>query len=247
MSISTKKIFASVLTSLTLAFAAGCGGASSNNQGTSFLAFGWSTLDDLADPNPDLISIQVPLATDATALTDANGLALDGAAYYVGMALQNRLTTQFIRVVRIDCNYDIQGSTLSVPSDSLNVSAIIAPTEDPDATEGANSALVEESGNFNYVGFPIVSTDILSYLNVNRNSLPELPFRMSATCHAVGVTQAGDTLETNEITLPVYFHDPAECCTGATGENPGTSGGFQTGAENGGGVTFDDGTTTSTP
>lgn len=246
MSISTKKIFASVLTSLTLALAAGCGGASSNNQGTSFLAFGWSDLANIASPSPNLAALQVPLATD-TAILETNGLGLEGSAYFVAMALQNRLTTQFIRVARVDCSYDIQGTGLFVPDESINVSAIIAPTEDAEAEEGANSTLVEESGNFKYVGFPIITTDILSYLNVNRNSLPELPFRITATCHAVGVTQAGDTLETNDITLPIFFHDPAECCTGATGETPGTSGGFQTGAENGGGVNFDDGTNTAAP
>lgn len=244
MSIITKKIFAGVLTTLTLAFSLGCGSSTNNDQGASFLAFGWS---NLVDKSPNVSGLEVALAPDSPVLATANGLPLDGSRLSVGMALENRLSTQFIRVVRIDCSYDLQGASISIPDDSLNVSAVLAPTSETGTTEsGANTTLGTESGNVAYIAFPVVSTDIISYLNVNRNSLPELPFRMTAVCKAVGITQAGDTIETNELVLPIYFFDGSECCTGATGETPGTSGGFQVGTSNGGGITFEDGSSSAT-
>lgn len=245
MSKSVRKSLTSVLASAALLFSLGCGSTTNNDQGTSFLAFGWSDLSD-TPPTPNVSGVSVALATDAPQLTTASGLALEGSMFTVGIALQNRLTTQFIRLDRIDCAYNIEGSDISIPNESVNVSAVLGPTaEDGTTTSSANNGLVTEFGNSVYTGFPVLTTDIISYLNVNKNSLPQLPFRMIARCHAIGVTQAGDVLTTNDLYFPVYFFDTAECCTGATGETPGTSGGFQGGAANGGDITFEDGTTAS--
>lgn len=69
---------------------------------------------------------------------------------------------------------------------------------------------------------------------------------MTAICHAVGQTQSGDVMETNDLFLPIVLVDQAECCTGAASEVVGVDGGFQIGSGNGGGVTFDDGTNSTT-
>ena len=136
----------------------------------------------------------------------------------------NRLTQQFIRVDRIDCSYDVQGADprLQIPVDSFSVGAVVPPTPGNVATTTAFS-----EGVF---GFEVVSPDLFAFLNVNRNLLPELPFRATATCSAVGVTQAGDTLETNRLNYFLQFGDVAECCTGEPGfqNGPGTGGTLQT-------------------
>lgn len=220
-----------------------CGGTTTNNdQGTSFLAFGWSS--DGQETN--LTGLIVPLATDQAAFNAAGGTGqLDGKTALVFLGLQNRLSNQFIRVVRIDCRYDVQGSSgLSIPQDSYNSSLVIGPAAAADGTTaGVASANIP---NESFVQFEIVSPDVYSFLNVYRNQLPQLPFRMTATCHAVGFTQGGDQINSNDLFFLIQFVDEAECCTGAQGEVIGVNGGFQLGTSNGGGVTFDDGTTTET-
>ena len=49
---------------------------------------------------------------------------------------------------------------------------------------------------------------------------------------AVGVTQSGDVLITNDLYFPITLVDHAECCTG-TGVNP-YAGGYETGTGTGG-------------
>ncbi|MBP9837161.1 MAG: hypothetical protein KBC84_00455 [Proteobacteria bacterium] len=227
-----------------------CGTAASNNdQGTSFLAFGWFTqTGTTATPNTGQ---NVGVNSDFSTITDGNGQLLDGKQVLVSMGLQNRLTSQFVTLKRIDCSYSLEGTngTITLPNDSSNVSSVLAPAANPTTGEPVLPGAEIGTGSANFtsesiVEFPIISTDQFSYLNVYTNSLPALPFRITATCHGVGVTQAGDTITTNDLNYPVILHDTAECCTGNDGENPagGTSGGFQGGAATGGGIDFSDGT-----
>jgi hypothetical protein len=186
------------------------------------------------------------LASDApVANLSATGAVIgDGNIVFTHIGLQNRLSSQFIRVVRIDCSYDIPGASplLAIPNDSFNSANVIAAAGTAADTDGGPTA---GEGSTVVMGFDLVSTDIMSYINVNRNLLPQLPFRMNVTCSAVGVTQAGDTLVTNELVYPILFVDAAECCTGAPVENGGNLGGFQSGTGNGGGINFTDGTDSS--
>jgi len=227
--------------------ALGCGGTTTNNdQGTSFLAFGWS--NDGQETN--LAGLIVPLASDAPNFTNTGGGQFDGKTALAFIGLQNRMVNQFIRVVRIDCSYEIQGKDglITLPTDSANTSSVLGPVQGVDGftTTPGSTITSENIGNEGFTQFQIVSTDLYSYLNAYRNYLPELPFRMTAICHAVGQTQSGDVMETNDLFLPIVFVDQAECCTGATSEVVGVDGGFQIGTGNGGGVTFDDGTNSTT-
>lgn len=225
----------------------GCGGSSTNNdQGTSFLAFGYFAI---SDGSIGLSGVTITLAGDIGNyyFFDEEGNlvvsgAVDGGSFSPFIGLQNRLSTQFIRVVRIDCSYDVPGANplLSIPDDSYNSAFVITSSGDTATNPGGptvpGNGGSEGTGGVGYLGFQMISTDILSYLNVNRNLLPKLPFRMNVSCQAVGVTQAGDTIVTNPLVFPITFADAAECCTGAPG--------FQGGTGNGGGITFDDGTST---
>lgn len=225
-----------------------CGGSTNNDQGTSFLATGFFRN---ADGDEGVTGAQLPLALDPAVppitTEDEEGegdqggvLPGDGLTFITFLGLQNRLTNQFLRVVRIDCDYDIPGAdpTLVIPQDSYNFATVIQPAagdpDDPDANPQPSEA---------FAGFQMLSTDLYSYLNVNRNRLPQLPFRMIASCRATGVTQAGDTFTTNDVLFPITFVDIAECCTGSSTEIVGVIGGFQQGPGTGG-TLITDGTDT---
>ena len=211
-----------VLLAALLAGVVSCGGTGSNNdQGTSFLAFGY-----FADSTGETgeTGTLIPLFQDLP----VGGF--DGLTHITFIGLQNRLTNQFIRVVRVDCSYSIEGSNLAIPDDSDNFSTVIGPSAGEDGGE-----VDPTLGNVSYAGFEIISPDLFSYLNNNQSRLPQLPFRMIATCSATGVTQSGDTLTTNGLNYLVQFLDRAECCTG-TGVAGG--GGFEVGPGTGGDIDF---------
>ncbi len=258
----TRGILGTLVTSAIALGAVSCGGTSSNNdQGTSFLAFGY-----FADTTGETGSAGqlVILAPDsATVVATSNGVQFlaDGNNVLTTIGLQNRLASQFIRVQRIDCSYNIPGADagFSIPDDSFNSATIIgaSPTaDDRDDETGVAVPLGTEDGSRGFVEFEVASPDILAYVNVNRNRLPELPFRMNVSCRAVGVTQSGDTLTSNELVYFIRFFDQAECCTGSDFETAGDNvvtdgsiaddGGFQSGPGAGGDLTFDDGTNGST-
>lgn len=239
-----KLLAATLLVGGTLA--AGCGSVSNNDQGTSFLGIGYFA--DTAG-STGLSGANVLLGSDVSQISGVQGIAggsnvpiqSDGSQFAVVMGVENRLATQFLRVVRIDCSYDIPGASITIPDDSYNVSLVIKATGD--ALDDPSQPTI--NGTAGYIQYNILSTDLFSYLNVNRNSLPALPFRMTATCHAVGVSQAGDVFEANELVFPITMVEAASCCTGGTGgagEDPGLNGGNEGGTGNGGGITFDDGT-----
>ena len=155
------------------------------------------------------------------------------------MGLKNNLCKQFVRLVRIDCEYNIQGTDISftVPSDSTNVGTIIAATGvcSGDSTSSSAATDSEEDegigmGNIAYIGFTMLSSDVMSYLMVNQNSLPALPFRMTSICRAVGVTQSGDTMVTNDIYYPIEFVEGTGCCTGTVGAGSTGTGGTSVGS-----------------
>ena len=51
----------------------------------------------------------------------------------------------------------------------------------------------------------VVPSEIVAWINLNRGSMPELPFTMEITAYATGVTSAGDRLDTNPIKYFVQF------------------------------------------
>lgn len=216
----------------TLALIAGmtaCGGGTNNDQGTSFTALGYFMTGDeesgdlgtIVYVNEDvplngLIPLFVPVDKDPEEEGIQGGF----------LGVQNNLVSQYIRVTRIDCDYDIQGAdpSLQVPSESFNLTSVIpaAGGESADGTEtdGESKAFMQ---------FIMVSPDILSYLAVNQSLLPELPYRMTSVCRAVGVTQSGDLVVTNDAPYTILFAEMPE--------GLGVVGGFDTGPGTGGDVT----------
>lgn len=205
----------------------GCGDSGVNNdQGASFLAMGF--FDDATGQVGRTGDI-LPLFSD---------IALDGTndmQYWTFIGLTNRLSSQFIRVVRVDCSYKVEGSFINIPSDSYGFSTVIGPGGEPPAgaNAGGNNGGAGNDGAGNlpttvYAGFQLLSPDIFTFLNNNRSFLPSLPFRMVATCSATGVTQAGNTMTTNPLNFFVQFVTVEECCPGEPGP------GFQIGTGTGG-------------
>ena len=203
-----------VLISLcVIASALGCGGASNNDQGTSFTATGFFN-----DDGSGRSGFTTVLFSDLANPVLGGG---DGQIVFSNIGVQNNLSNQFIRIVRVDCSYEIPGGSVTVPDDSQLIPGI-----------------VEALGGQALIGFALVSTDIFSFLNNNQNFLPQLPFRMFVTCSVTGVTQAGDTITTNPISARVNFVDQTECCPGEP--NPG----FQIGTGSGGTINFEQDTGT---
>lgn len=210
-----------VVSGLVASSLLGCGSASNNDQGASFTAIGYFA--DITGETYDLGRI-TPISLDTSSTT------FDGYTQLTYIGLQNRMAAQYIRVDRVDCDYVVPGSTLSIPSDSHSLGGVIEGTGADvgvgDDGEGDGEVVEEGGPTILYAGFFIVSTDISSFLNVNRNSLPELPFQLVAQCRAVGVTQAGDTLVSNDLNYQITFTQAAASASGDDGfqNGPGTGG-----------------------
>ncbi|MCC6220239.1 MAG: hypothetical protein IT291_03250 [Deltaproteobacteria bacterium] len=226
MSILKRIRLQNVVMAMTVAAALGCGSATNNDQGTSFLALGFFETGDgdagdagtVVYLNNDVEGLQGVIPLFVPIDKDPEEEGLQGG--YIG--LQNNLSAQFIRSERIDCCYTVPGadSSLNIPCDSWHFTTVLP------ASEGEEPAT-------SYSQVEIVSPDIIAYLNVNTNSLPELPYRMVAECTVVGVSQAGDVFETNPVFYQIQFAELPECCEGV-GE--GFGGGFQEGAGVGGDI-----------
>lgn len=233
MSILSRFFVISVVAGTALGLSS-CGSTSNNDQGASFTALGfYQTGDgDIGDSGTIvLINEDVPGSQGVFPLIvpidkDPEEVGIQGG--FIG--LQNNLTSQFIRTVRVDCSYEVQGSdpSLQIPSDSFPVTTVLQPAP------ADGSAATADSGNRAFMQIEIVSPDVMQYLNVNQNYLPALPFRMTAICSAVGVSEAGDNLVTNPVLYTIQFADSPECCTG-TGTT-GAGGGFQNGTGTGGSI-----------
>lgn len=218
------------ITALGITLACGvlsCGSATNNDQGTSFLALGFfeGSEESAGDAgtvvflNEDaagrLPSQPVPLFVPVDKDTSEDGVQ----GGYIGV--ENRMTSQFIRTIGADCSYEVPGAdpSLSIPSDSWYFTAIL----DPAAGEG------DDIRNQAFVQILIVSPDVISFLSVNSNYLPALPFKMLATCTVTGITQAGDEIVTNPIHYQIVFAEFPECCTGVLPPTVGFQGGTGTG------------------
>ncbi len=209
------KIFKRATTVTLLTFLVSCGGTTNNDQGASFLALGYYA-DSAGSVGRSGDIVQLFSDTPGV-ITDSAGDRLDGLQTWTFIGLQNNLTKQFVRLVRIDCDYSISGSFIRVPSSSYAGSAVIgaAPSAATDAggADGGQTSTVTR--NILYYGFQVISPDIYSFLNNNKASLPELPFRMNVICSATGVTQAGDVLTTNPLNYFIQFVEEAEVGAGS--------------------------------
>lgn len=210
-----------LLTVALLAGVMGCGSTASNDQGSSFLALGYFTE---ADREQGDLGRVVLLNRDYD--MTGSGVQFEVAPY---MGLENRLSKQYIRVVRIDCEYDIPGAdpSLEIPSGTFNTAFVINGT---DSVEESSSDDTVEVINPVYASFSLLSPDFFQFLSINQNLLPTLPYEMTAICSATGVTEAGDVLTTNDAP---YYIIMAELQEGSANSSTEASA-FNTGAGTGG-------------
>ncbi len=202
---------------------AGCGnGASNNDQGTSVTNVGFFGPDDDGTFPCELFqSLQIiPLFSDFSQVDTQFALA--------SMGILNNLQTQSFRISRIDCDYDVPGSSVTIPSDSHPGGIVLAPTE-----AGAD---IPGFAQFGCLVFEIVTPDVFSFINNNQNSMPQLPFRLNAECSVTGVTQAGDTITTNPVSQVIQLFDVAEGNPPSFNQGPGTGGTIQFETDGGDGV-----------
>jgi hypothetical protein len=193
------------------------------------LALGYYAPNDSDEFVPVAFANALLFADNGQAPVSGGTVLVDGQQLTLWLGIENRLSKQFIRVTRVDCSYDVQGSNLSIPSDATPKGFVLGATDTTDDGFADDTAVRPQVG---FLGLPLVSTDVFSYLNVNRNSLPPLPFRMTATCSATGISQAGDVFTTNPVSITIVFFEEAECCTGDSGFQNGTgTGGTLPGSE----------------
>ncbi len=184
--------------------------------------------------------VTVPLSTDSSVLNfdlpSQVEVRPDGLWVTSYLGLQNRLATRFVNVARIDCEYTIPGASISIPPDSYAVGGVLGPdpslaptvpgvTNPGTGTGTGTGSGTGSSGSGSTTGgtssiasqrlfeVTVASPELFGYLNNNRSALPALPFRMIATCTAVGRTQGNDELRTNPVNYSLQFVDIAECCT----------------------------------
>ncbi|RMG44743.1 MAG: hypothetical protein D6719_01300 [Candidatus Dadabacteria bacterium] len=197
----------------------GCGSAS-NNQGVSFTFLGFFTeFGDCGELPSSVVGISAPISSSSgiSEVTTGNSESLGTESSISAIVgLQNNMETQFIRTQRMFLSYYIEGASTQPPDTAVALSTIVNPaatTSDSADTGGASasasagSSLPGTFSNFcnrSFAQVPVVPAEIRTWLNLNRNSLPELPFTMVVTAYVTGLTSAGDRLDSNPVELFIH-------------------------------------------
>lgn len=202
------------LTAIALvAFGVGCGHAPSNNQGTAFTLLGFfselpeSGADDLP---PATIGIATPLST----ATETGAGFAGGISVVAG--IQNNMIGQFVRTDRILLSYYVEGASNQPPDTTEPFGVLVGPAqvataEGDTASAGSPSSLPDSFttgvlSNNAYGEFRVVPPDIMSWISLNRASLPEAPFTMVVDVIVSGVTSSGQRIESNSSTFVIQFN-----------------------------------------
>jgi len=191
------KIIRFALLSFLAVASFGCGSASNNDQGVSFTMLGYSIANTAIPGAPGAPGAPggVPGVGPACAtapnlsggvfpISTSNETAGSTSEVLAGVVVQNNLTTQFVRTISLSLQYIIPGAQITPPS-------TIVPY----------GSVVPQAGGLYCGVVTLVPPQILSWLNLNRASLPELPFLLIVRGQVNGTTQAGDVLTTNPIDI----------------------------------------------
>ncbi len=204
-----KRIFKSLAAMALIAGLSSCGSAGSgNDQGVSFTLYG--TFRD-ATCSQGLTGLLVPLSSDP----ESNG---SGTGSVAALGLQNNLA-QAIRTRRVFMKYYVEGAQVQPPSTSQPLGLFLGPgtindnSSLPDSITGGSGESAEQLpaaaastraiANTGCAEFFAVPSEILSYLNLNRDTLPELPYKMRVELSVYGIGTAGDEYVTNPLDLYV--------------------------------------------
>lgn len=215
---------------ISIAVFIGCGTSATNNQGISFTLLGFfAELPDsgATEQPPGELGQATPLSAENPETQSGN---LAGAVSTVA-GLKNNISTQFLRVDRMQVSYFIEGADKQPPDTVVAFSAVLGPggqsSEGDAAAEGDSSTTSGSLPDFSEIGalsfgrFPIVTPEVVAWLNLYRGSLPELPFTMLATVKASAVGSAGERYYSNEASYFIIFTpDIAISPTEDTGGSP---------------------------
>ncbi|MBL7661989.1 hypothetical protein JNK13_04465 [bacterium] len=223
---SAKKLLGLLVFGGLIATIAACGTASSNDQGTSFLALGFFADSTGSEGDNGTIFQILDTGEGLPTIVPTPG----GAGGFIG--LENRLVNQFIRTTTLNCSYNIPGSSLVVPDDAFSFTAVISPAvisaSSSTSGGGTNNSLI--TGTKAYAQVPFVTADVLDYISNHLNDLPPLPFEMVASCRVTAITQAGDELETNPVNYTLIFVEASSSTTSSsTGDTSGDTTSSSTG------------------
>ena len=177
----------------------GCG-SSNNDQGMSFTAIGYNAADEDRRCQPDtfITGMTVPISFGTTGETLINA----GQPIFSCIDLQNNMSTQFLRVERVFHEFYIEGASIQPPSSSAPLSIVVGPPAST-STPTAGSSLPPGFTAANNVSAPFIAVpaEVLEWITLNRNSLPEPPFTMGVTHYVTAMTSAGDRLNSNKLTM----------------------------------------------
>lgn len=186
----------------------GCGDAKRNDQGVSFSFLGWAAYDPdspQAEP-PPISAIKVPLSDP-----NPEGYGTWGAVVE-DVHLQNNLSGQTIRAETIYFSYYIPGARVQPPDTTAGLATVLGPaggnTPCPFGKDECPSTLpgnLDQVGDEAFIPVPIVTDDIRTFMNMNRQYLPEPPFVMEVMAYVSGVASSGYRLNTNQMQIMIYF------------------------------------------
>lgn len=199
-----------------LLLAMGCGGASSNDQGTSITLLGTfmeAPESGSTDLPPGQTGAIVSVFTGDSSADPESDNEVGGVLTYLG--IQNNLSGQFYRTERVYLNYYIEGSSVQPPDTIVPLSTVIGPSVAAAAEGGAadNGSTLpdifdgENVPNRTFSQTFVVPPAIMGYLNLNAESIfgARDSVTMLVNISVTGLTSSGDRIDTNSIGFPVFL------------------------------------------
>lgn len=190
-----KKVVRIALAVIFTGVISACGGTS-NDQGITFSFLGWYSD---ASGATQITGISAPLSV-AEVEPGSGGYA--GGSLVLAAGVQNSLEEQFIRTERIFFEYEVPGANLNPPDTSMVVNGLIGPAPCTDCNSSLPDSF-KNAGNPAYLEVTVVPAEIRTWINLNREQLPEPPFTMNVRAYLTGLTSSGERYDTNPVYLAI--------------------------------------------
>ncbi|MCB0338741.1 MAG: hypothetical protein KDD53_04010 [Bdellovibrionales bacterium] len=205
--------------------AAGCGGSSNNDQGTTFTLLGFFSEPGESNGTelpPGLLGVAYPLGN----LFPDGGF---GGAVIATLGLQNNSPFFTIRSDTVSLEYFVPGAEIEVPSTITTLATVMGPAPVVADSQGLlppgqSSLPPTVIPNRAFGEATILPAEVMEFIILNKEYFPELPFSLFIRAQVSGVTSAGDRLETNPLEFEVVFSDP-NTVTPTTGDLGGSGSG----------------------
>jgi hypothetical protein len=185
-----------------LALAACGGGGGSNDQGVSFRAIGMFQEEEKFAPEADVFNLEEPLGDTgriislADTIVIANDVNGDGDADGGYIGLENNLDNA-INVQGVTVEIVIPGASIPNPviTDFVPLSMTLQRVNVD--SEGVRTPDRQFSQTF------FVRSNVMAFLNQNQNLWPPTPFNMTVVMTATGISESGDSFDSNEFSYSV--------------------------------------------